>query len=378
MRVDTGGLIVAGLVLLAAFALVERRAAASLIPLALVTGRRTAPIMLAATTGIFGLIVGVFLLPRYFQTARDVSATHSGLLIFPLLIGLLISVNLAGAVIMRLLDFRTPILAGAGLAIVGAIGFTTFDASTPDWVSLVFMGLIGFGVGPTLSGLQIGIQRTVQPQMIATTMGTLILLRQIGVSIALAAAATLYAGGVAGDPGQAAAATSTGHAVFVVTLFGAVVSAAALLALPRNADKTPGGGKPSHPGSSDPRFPSGASGLRPRPLGRRRLDRILPRLLLHSDPAQLGELLHRRLPPKRPQPESFTPPNGICGSSCTVVSFTWHMPVSSRAATSSAASTSALNTADESPYSVSFATRTASSTPSTTTIDTTGPNDSSP
>ena len=237
VRVDTGGLIVAGLVLLAAFAVVERRAAAPLIPLALVTGRRTAPIMLAATTGIFGLIVGVFLLPRYFQTARDVSATDSGLLIYPLLIGLLISVNLAGAATMRLLDFRTPILAGAGLAIVGAAGFATFDASTPDWVSLIFMGLIGLGVGPTLSGLQIGIQRTVQPQMIATTMGTLILLRQVGVSIALAAAATLYAGGVAGDPGQAAAATSTGHAVFAVTLFGAVVSAAALLALPRNATK---------------------------------------------------------------------------------------------------------------------------------------------
>ena len=52
-----------------------------------------------------------------------------------------------------------------------------------------------------------------------------------------AGGATLYAGGVAGDPGQAAAATSTGHAVFIVTLFGAVVSAAALLALPRNATK---------------------------------------------------------------------------------------------------------------------------------------------
>ena len=36
-------------------------------------------------------------------------------------------------------------------------------------------------------------------------------------------------------------------------------------------------------------------------------------------------------PPKRPQPESLTPPNGICGSSPTGWSLTWTIPVSSAA-----------------------------------------------
>ena len=45
-------------------------------------------------------------------------------------------------------------------------------------------------------------------------------------------------------------------------------------------------------------------------------------------------------PPKRPQPDALTPPNGICGSSCTVEALTWQMPVSIRRATSIAASTS--------------------------------------
>ena len=84
------------------------------------------------------------------------------------------------------------------------------------------------------------------------------------------------------------------------------------------------------------------------------------------------------LPPKRPQPEFLTPPNGICGSSCTVEELTWQMPDSIRRATSSAAGTSAPKTAAARPYSVSFATRTASSAPSTATSATTGPNDSSP
>ena len=60
-------------------------------------------------------------------------------------------------------EYRTPILCGLGVAALGGLGFATFDATTPDWQSLVFMGLIGLGVGPVLSGLQIAMQRTVAP-----------------------------------------------------------------------------------------------------------------------------------------------------------------------------------------------------------------------
>jgi EmrB/QacA subfamily drug resistance transporter len=232
LQLDTGGLILAGLLVLAAFGAVERRAAAPIIPLGLLTDRRTAAILVAAATGAFGLFAGALLLPLYFQNVRDVSATHSGLLIYPLLLGLLVSVNIASAVIVRRSEFRTTLLAGTMLAALGALGFATFDAATPDWQSLAFMGLIGLGVGPTLSGLQIAIQRAVEPAGIGAAMGTLMLLRQIGASIALAATATLYAGGLDGAHGLHPAATATGHAIFLVALAGAAITALALLTLP--------------------------------------------------------------------------------------------------------------------------------------------------
>ena len=114
-----------------------------MIPLKLFADRKVAAIMVAGATSTFGLFAGALLLPRYFQQVRDVSATHSGLLIYPLLLGILVSVNVAGALIARRLEFRGTVLAGAGLAALGALGFATFDASTPDWQSLIFMGLIG-------------------------------------------------------------------------------------------------------------------------------------------------------------------------------------------------------------------------------------------
>jgi EmrB/QacA subfamily drug resistance transporter len=225
-----GGLILAGLVLVVALLRTERRAAAPVIPLRLLADRRVGAICAAGTFAGFALFSGVLLLPRYFQFARDVSATHSGLLIYPLLLGVLLAVNVGAAVIVRRLEFRGPILVGMGLVTLGALGFATFDADTPDGLSLVFMALLGLGVGPSLSGLQIALQRTVAPADIGAAMGTLLLLRQTGGAIALAAAETVYAAGH--DPARA-----TGTAVFAVALAGAALASLALLTLPRGAGR---------------------------------------------------------------------------------------------------------------------------------------------
>jgi EmrB/QacA subfamily drug resistance transporter len=230
----TGGLIAVALLAVYAFVRVERRAASPVVPLRLFADRRTAAIMLAGATGAFGLFAGVLLLPRYFQGVREVSATHSGLLIYPLLLGLVVGVNVAGALIVKRGEYRAPILGGLVLAGLGGLGFATFDASTPDWESLVYMALIGLGIGPVLSGLQIAMQRTVAPAAIGAAMGTLLLLRQVGASVALAASETVYAAGL--DSGSSAAA-ATGTAVCVIVLAGAAVAAAALVTLPRGATR---------------------------------------------------------------------------------------------------------------------------------------------
>jgi EmrB/QacA subfamily drug resistance transporter len=230
---QTGGLIAAALLALWGFVLVERRAVSPIVPPRLFADRRTAALLAAGATGAFGLFAGVLLLPRYFQGVRDVSATHSGLLIYPLLLGLVVSVNLAGMAIVKRGEYRTPILAGLGVAALGALGFATFGASTPDWQSLVFMGLIGLGIGPTLSGLQIAMQRSVAPASIGAAMGTLLLLRQVGASVALAASETVYASGLH----ERGAASATGTAVCVVALAGAAVAALALVSLPRAATR---------------------------------------------------------------------------------------------------------------------------------------------
>jgi len=226
--------VAAGLAGLAAFVAIERRATAPVVPLRLLTDRRVGRIMLSGATATFGLYAGVLLLPRYFQTVRDVSATHSGLLIYPLLLGLLLAVNAGAQVIVRTGAVRRVLLAGYGLAALGALGFATFDASTPDWQSLLFMALLGLGIGPALSGTQIALTRTVTPRDMGAAMGTLLLSRQIGGAIALASAETVFR-----DNLHRGAAVATGTGVLVVALAGAAIAALALISIPRVENLAP-------------------------------------------------------------------------------------------------------------------------------------------
>ena len=111
----TGGLVVLGALGLAAFVAVERRAAAPIIPMRLLTQRVIGRLLAAGATCTFGLYACVMLLPRYFQAVRDASATESGVLIYPLLVGMLVAVNVGAAVIVRRGSFRGTLLAGNGL-----------------------------------------------------------------------------------------------------------------------------------------------------------------------------------------------------------------------------------------------------------------------
>ena len=61
-------------------------------------------------------------------------------------------------------------------------------------------------------------------------LGTLMLLRQVGAAVALAAAETIYARG--DDP-----AVATGTGIVVIALVGAVIATAALLSVPRPATR---------------------------------------------------------------------------------------------------------------------------------------------
>ncbi len=70
-------------------------------------------------------------------------------------------------------------------------------------------------------------------------MGAMLLLRQVGGAVALAAAGAVYGASASSAPTAASSASATGVAVLAVGLSGSLIAGAALLALPRLAGRLP-------------------------------------------------------------------------------------------------------------------------------------------
>jgi hypothetical protein len=200
---------------------------APIIPLRLLVHPTTGRLLLAAAFATTGIYVGVMLIPRWYQVDQGLSATASGVRVYPLLVGLLVAVNVGAVAVVRRNGVRGPLVTAAAVVLAGCVLFTVLDASSPAWLALVAMGLLGLGMGPALSGLQIGVARTTPPTDLAAAMGTLLLGRQVVGCVALAVGDALYRGRLdASGP-----ASATGWAIAVVASAGAVAAALALVGL---------------------------------------------------------------------------------------------------------------------------------------------------
>jgi EmrB/QacA subfamily drug resistance transporter len=227
MGLSTGGALVLGLLGALLFVLTERRAVAPVIPLQLLTHRTTGRLLLAGAFATTGLYACVLLVPRWYQLDQGTSATGSGVRIYPLLLGLLLAVNVGAVAVVRRGDARTPLLVAGLVVLAGAGLFTLLDSGSPAWLPLLAMAVLGLGMGPALSGLQIALSRTTAPLHLGAAMGTLLLGRQVVGAVALAVGDAAYRSQLeSGNP-----ASATGSAVAWVAGAGTVVATLALLGL---------------------------------------------------------------------------------------------------------------------------------------------------
>ncbi|WP_036328320.1 MDR family MFS transporter [Microbispora sp. ATCC PTA-5024] len=226
------GPIAAALVLLAVFVAVERRAGQPIVPLHLFANRTYTLVNVASFFTAFCMYAGVVFLPRYFQEAHGLSATSSGLHIYPLMLAMVAGSVITGALISRTGRYKPWLVAAPFLLVAGTLLCAGLGVGTATLTLTLWMALIGLGMGPMLSGLTVAIQSSVPPRYVGTASANLTFFRQIGGSVALATAGTAYGAVVSreaplhGLPAAHAAATAT-----VIPWLGVVGAAVALVAL---------------------------------------------------------------------------------------------------------------------------------------------------
>ncbi|MBQ0852387.1 MFS transporter [Streptomyces sp. BH-SS-21] len=175
------------------FLVAEHRAAEPLIPLRLFRDG------VFNITALVGVIVGVALfgaasyLPTYLQMVDGASATESGLLMLPMMGGIVGASIVSGHLISRSGRYKIyPILGGA-LSVLGMGLLSRLEADTPRLHYSVWMALLGAGIGLVMPVLILAVQNSVHPHDLGTATSANNYFRQIGGSVGAAVFGTLFA-----------------------------------------------------------------------------------------------------------------------------------------------------------------------------------------
>ncbi len=182
--------VVAGALLVGAFARHAWRAESPLVDVRLLRGRG-----FAAASGTVFLVGGalfgaLLLLPLYFQVARGESALNAGLLMMPQGLGAAVGMNRAGRLTDRVGGGRI-VLAGLAMLMVGTIPFTQVTATTPYWVLEVALVLRGAGLGFTMMPAMAAAYSTLERSQVPRATPMLNVLQRVGGSLGTAVLAVV-------------------------------------------------------------------------------------------------------------------------------------------------------------------------------------------
>jgi MFS family permease len=189
------GLVILALVLVALLVVQELRAADPLLPLRLfrgnvfVIGNSLGFLMGAASVG------ATIFLPLFLQVVIGASASNSGLLITPMMLGITIGALVAGRFIRLTGRYKLVPLIGLGLAALAFLLFVTVTPTTPVLLYATYMTVIGIGLGPAGPMVSIAVQNAVELRDLGTATSLTSFFRSMGGSFGVALmGAILFAG----------------------------------------------------------------------------------------------------------------------------------------------------------------------------------------
>lgn len=174
------------------FAVVEARAADPVIPLGLL---RNKSFVTATAIGLalgVGMFAAIGFLPTFLQMASGASAALSGLLLLPMMVGLIATSVISGWSIARTGRYKPFPIVGTLLIAVALIAMTTLSADTPIWLICVHLLVFGAGVGLVLEVVVLVAQNAVPAMMLGTATSTNNYFREIGGALGTAVFGTIF------------------------------------------------------------------------------------------------------------------------------------------------------------------------------------------
>lgn len=175
------------------FFLSQRRAGEPIIPLWLFRSRifNIATLISLLVIGI-GLFATVGYLPTYLQMVYGVSATESGLLLLPMVVGMFFTAGPSGRMMSANGRYKAFPVVGTVLVGVAALLMSTMDTGTSLVLVGVYVFLLGAGFGLVMQPLVLAVQNDFPGSDVGTATSANNFFREIGATLGTAAVGAVF------------------------------------------------------------------------------------------------------------------------------------------------------------------------------------------
>ncbi len=176
------GLLAAGGLLAIAFVFWERRAEEPIIPMQLFRNDIfTVSVILSLLSGI-AMFASILYIPLYQQIVRGYSPTKSGLLMLPLVFGLLMASIISGRLTSKLGKYKIFPIVGTLMLAFGLWLFSHLTLTTSEWVLGAWMFVIGASLGSFMQIMTLAIQNSIDRKQLGTATSSATFFRSLGSS----------------------------------------------------------------------------------------------------------------------------------------------------------------------------------------------------
>jgi EmrB/QacA subfamily drug resistance transporter len=195
-------LLAAFVVSAAVFVAVELRAAEPIIPMTLFRNRTfVVATALGAAVGL-GMFSAIAFMPTFLQMSSGLSAANSGLLMLPMVAGIILTIQSSASFIQRTGRYKVLTSAGVLVILVAMVWMTTLAGDTSLWTVGAMFFLLGAGLGLIMQNVVLAAQNAVAAKDIGTATATNNYFREVGATLGVAVFGTLFTSRLADSLGE--------------------------------------------------------------------------------------------------------------------------------------------------------------------------------
>jgi EmrB/QacA subfamily drug resistance transporter len=131
-------------------------------------------------------------LPQYLQYVQGASPTASGLLLLPLMFGMLLVMIITGQSVSRTGRYRTLMIVGGAVMTVGMAILLLLGVDTSTMAASLLTTVLGFGMGFLMQNTMLITQNSVPLRNMGAASGSVTLFRTVGGSLGVALFGSIY------------------------------------------------------------------------------------------------------------------------------------------------------------------------------------------